>query len=149
MRHRSHVSVALTSNMLKLLFYYEICLMVPKPLPDPMRIYHRWCSVRAISQLPMNFICKMRSEIAFLRLHKIITHFPGANELINSGQMTHICVRNRRQAIICTNATILLFWTSGTNFSEILCEVHTFSFNKMRLNCRLRNGGNFILASMS
>ena len=59
--------------------------------------------------------------------------------------MTHICVVNliiigsdnglspdRRQAIILTNAGILLIGTLGTNFSEILIEIHTFSFKKMR-----------------
>ena len=58
--------------------------------------------------------------------------------------MTHICVSKlviigsdnglspgRRQAIICTNAGILLIGPLGTNFSEILIEIHTFSFKKM------------------
>ena len=39
----------------------------------------------------------------------------------------------RWQAIIRTNAGILLIWTVGTNFSEILSEIHTFSFKKMHL----------------
>ena len=39
----------------------------------------------------------------------------------------------RRQAIIWTNAGILLIWTLGTNFSEISSEIHEFSFNKMHL----------------
>ena len=60
--------------------------------------------------------------------------------------MTHICVSElpiigsdnglspgQRQAIIWTNAGILLFRTLGTNFSEILSEIHTFSFKKMHL----------------
>ena len=37
----------------------------------------------------------------------------------------------RRQAIIWTNAAILLIGPSGTNFSGILIEIHTFSFKKM------------------
>ena len=40
---------------------------------------------------------------------------------------------DRRHAIIWTNAGILLIWTLGTNFSEILSEIHTFSFKKMHL----------------
>ena len=36
-----------------------------------------------------------------------------------------------RQAIIWTNDGILLIRTLGTNFSEILSEIHTFSFKKM------------------
>ena len=40
---------------------------------------------------------------------------------------------NRRQAIIWTNAGILLIGPLATNFSEILIEIHTFSFKKMHL----------------
>ena len=60
--------------------------------------------------------------------------------------MTHICVGNltiigpdngllpdRRQAIIWTNAGILLIGPWGTNFSEILIGIQTFSFEKMHL----------------
>ena len=60
--------------------------------------------------------------------------------------MTHICVGNltiigsdiglspgRRQAIIWTNANILLIWPLGTNFSEIFIETLPFSFKKMHL----------------
>ena len=37
------------------------------------------------------------------------------------------------QAIICTNAGILLIRTLGTNISEIVSEIHTFSLKKMHL----------------
>ena len=37
----------------------------------------------------------------------------------------------RQQAIIWTNAGILSIQTTGTNFSEILSEIHTFSFKKI------------------
>ena len=60
--------------------------------------------------------------------------------------MTHICVSKltnigsdnglsprRRQAIIWTNAGILLVGTLGTNISEFLIVIHTFSFNKIHL----------------
>ena len=60
--------------------------------------------------------------------------------------MTHICVSklsiigsdnglspSRRQAIIWTDAGILLIRTLGTNFNEILSEIHAFSFKKMHL----------------
>ena len=39
----------------------------------------------------------------------------------------------RRQAIIWTNAGILLIGPLGTNFIEILNEIHTFSFKKLHL----------------
>ena len=61
--------------------------------------------------------------------------------------MTHICVSRltvtgsdnglspgRRQAIIWTIAGILLIGPLGTNFSENLIEILTFSLTKMRLN---------------
>ena len=60
--------------------------------------------------------------------------------------MTHICVRNlsiigsdnglspgRHQDIIWTNAGILFIGPLGTNFNEILIEIHTVSFKKMHL----------------
>ena len=67
--------------------------------------------------------------------------------LINSlGRVTHICVSNltingsdnglspgRRQAIIWTNAGTLSIGQLGTNFSEILIKILTFSFKKMNL----------------
>ena len=66
--------------------------------------------------------------------------------LTHWGLETHICVSKltiigsdngfspgRRQAIIWTNARILLIGPLGTNFSEILIEIHTFSFKKMHL----------------
>ena len=66
--------------------------------------------------------------------------------LTHWGRVTHICVSNlaiissdnglspgRRQAIIWTNAGILLIRPLGTNLSENLNEIHTFSFKKMHL----------------
>ena len=60
--------------------------------------------------------------------------------------MTHICVSkqtiigsdnglspDRRQTTIWTNVGLLLIEPLGTNFSEILIEILTFSFKKMRL----------------
>ena len=71
------------------------------------------------------------------KLTFILTHW---------GRVTHICVSDltsngsdnglspgRRQAIIRTNAGILLIRPLGTNFSEILVEIIIFSFKKMRL----------------
>ena len=40
---------------------------------------------------------------------------------------------DRRQAIIWTNAGILLIGPLGTDFSENLIEIHTFLFKKMHL----------------
>ena len=40
---------------------------------------------------------------------------------------------DQRQAIIWTNTGILLIGPLGTNFSEIVIEIYTFSFKKMQL----------------
>ena len=66
--------------------------------------------------------------------------------LTHWGRVTHIFVSKltiigsdnglspgRRQAIIWTNAGISLIRTLGTNFSEILGEIHSSSFSKMHL----------------
>ena len=66
--------------------------------------------------------------------------------LTHWGRVTHICVGKqtiigsdnglspgRRQAIIWTNAGILLIGPLGTNFSEISIKSLAFSFTKMRL----------------
>ena len=62
------------------------------------------------------------------------------------GRVTHICVKKltvtgsdnglspgRRQAILWTGDGILLIRTLITSFSDILSEIHTFSFKKMHL----------------
>ena len=67
--------------------------------------------------------------------------------LTHWGRVMHICVGYRtiigrpdnglspglRQAIIWTNAGILLIEPLRTNFSEISIEIHTFSFKEMHL----------------
>ena len=67
-------------------------------------------------------------------------------KLTHWGRVTHICVSDltnigsdnglspgRRQAIIWTNAGVLLIGPLGTNFSKILIGIQTFSFNKLHL----------------
>ena len=69
-----------------------------------------------------------------------------SHRLTHWGRVTHICVGKltiigsanglspgRRQAIIWTNAGILLIEPLGTNFSGILIRIQIFSFTKMRL----------------
>ena len=71
-------------------------------------------------------------------IHVYLTHW---------GRVTHICVSkltiigsdnglspDRSQAIILTNDGLLLIGSLGTNFREILIDILTFSFKKMRLN---------------
>ena len=80
--------------------------------------------------LPKSYDCT-----GWMPLCQMLTHW---------GRETHICVSEhanigsdnglspyRRQAIIWTNAGILLIEPVGTNFNEILIEIHTFSFKRM------------------
>ena len=70
----------------------------------------------------------------------------GLVALTHWGRVTHLCVGEltiigsdnglspgRRQAIIWTNAGILLIGPWGTKFSKILIGIHTFSFKKIHL----------------
>ena len=84
-------------------------------------------------------------------------------KLTHWGRETQICVGNltiigsdnglspeRRQAIIWTNAGILLIGALGTNFSEILTEIQTFLLKKIHLKissakyCSFRLGLNVL-----
>ena len=82
-------------------------------------------------------------NLSVVKHHALLNHW---------GRVTHICITkltligsdnglppHLRQAIIWTNAGILLIGPWGTNFSEILIGIHTFSFKKIHLKCRLGN----------
>ena len=92
----------------------------------------------------------------FRYVYQFTLYFPNSNAMIGLrqtllflthwGRVTHICVSNltiivsdnglspgRRQAIIWTNAGILLIGHLGTNFNEILIGIQTFSFKKLHL----------------
>ena len=82
----------------------------------------------------------------WLRPVRSLHHDTISRMLTHWGRVTHICITKlttigsdnglspgRRQAIIWTNAGILLIQTLGPNFSEILREIYTFSFKKMHL----------------
>ena len=88
--------------------------------------------------IQQNALQDVASEMAAICIRLIVlTHW---------GRGTHICVvklsiigsdnglsPGRRQALIWTNAAILLIGPLGTNFSEILIGIQTFSFKKMHL----------------
>ena len=78
--------------------------------------------------------------------HTYISRTYSIHVVINSLRPTHICVIKLtvigsdnglspewRQAIIWTNAGILLIGPLGTNFNEISIKIHTFSFKKTPL----------------
>ena len=103
------------------------------------------CCLQYVGHFVKVSVCKIRSMIFdhiliwillfMLYLLSVLTHW---------GRMMHICVSTltiigsdnrlspgRRQTIIWTNAGILLIRPAGTNFSKILMEIYTFSFNKV------------------
>ena len=92
----------------------------------------------------------MNADVLWYANNNIILHKKhitiSVHHITHWGWVTHKCVSNltitgsdnglspgRRQAIIWTNAGILLIGPLGTNLSEILIENKTFSFKKMRL----------------
>ena len=82
--------------------------------------------------------CVRYSDAILMEFHRAhLTHW-GRVTHIHVGNLTTIGPDNglspgRRQAIIWTNARILLIVPWGTNFSEILLGIQTFSFKKMHL----------------
>ena len=81
-------------------------------------------------------------------------HLLGANELTHWGRVAHICVSKltiidsddglspgRCQAIIWTNAGILLIPTLGTNFNEILSENQwIIHFHSRKIHWKMSSG---------
>ena len=104
--------------------------------------YLRESFVKCITNINFGktFITMQQLSLKEMHLHLlcwILTH---------CGRVTHICVGNlaiigsdnglspgRCQAIIWTNAGLLLIGPLGTNFCEILSEIFTFSFKKINL----------------
>ena len=113
---------------------------------------HTFC---AFFGLIHNRILPISFRVTSLALGQIMNNSPYASKAIlknvgtettltHWGRVMHMCVSNltiigsdnglspgRRQAIIWTNAGIVLIGTRGTNFSEILIKIYTFSFKKM------------------
>ena len=119
-----------------------------KPLPQPVLFFVNW-TIGNKFQWDRNrnsYIVIHENAIKNI-VSQIGGHFAQVGDELNHwGRVTHICVSKltiigsdnglspgRRQAIIWSNAGILLIWTLGTNFSEILSEIRAFSFKKMHL----------------
>ena len=100
-----------------------------------------FCSAKYY-QMPFYIILTEVIEIfifgmLWMKKYQMLTHW---------GRVTHICVGNltiigsdnglspdRRQAITWTNVGQLLIGPLGTNYSEMLIEIHIFSFKKIYL----------------
>ena len=118
------------------------------------------CNVHDATQIfVQHYFCSISAPL--VHTHCVPTVTPIACEallLTQWGRVTHICVSKltnigsdnglspgRRQAIIWTNAGILLIGPLGTNFNENLIDVHTFSFKKMHLKMSSRRWRPFCL----
>ena len=79
------------------------------------------------------------------------------SEWLHWGRVTHICVSKltiigsdnglspeQRQAIIWTNAGMLLIGALGTNFSEISIEIHQFFYSSKCIRICLQICGHFV-----
>ena len=82
----------------------------------PCRTFHPWCPC-------------IKTRCLFTHWGRV-TH-TCVSKLINTGSDNGLSP-GRCQAIIWTNAGILLIGPLGTNLSEILIKIITFSFKKMR-----------------
>ena len=122
------------SNSKRLIWKFDTCKIrsenfCPRVYKDVRRSIIHW------------FLCCWTS-----RLVAAITRPNYCDPLTHWGRVTHICVGNltiigpdnglspgRCQAIIWTNAGILLIEPLRTNFSEISIKSHAFSFKEMHL----------------
>ena len=105
--------------------------------------------------------CSLYFEPAPFALVKKTFHGCTLNALTHWGRVTHICVSKlniigsvngllpgRRQAIIWTNAGIMLIEPLRTKFSESFIEIHTLPFNKMHLKISYTKCRPFFAVSM-
>ena len=116
-------------------------IISPHIIPHHLSMYTILCIVNN------NYVVPRRRYMSMYRiLYSNHLNCKQAFLFTHWGRATHIYVSKqtiigsdnslspgRRQAIIWTNAELLLIGTLGTNFSEILIEIRIFSFKKMGL----------------
>ena len=126
-RRKNHIYM---TGMYGYLFHYEINFCIPSVLMWRVSTFHE-----TVHDANMCFC--YRASATTMLINNLLTHW---------GWVTHTCISKltiidsddglspgQRQAIIWTNAGIMLIGTSGTVFSDISIENHTFSFKKMHL----------------
>ena len=111
------------------LIYYDINIMLGS--------IHSFFNISPSDLLSLHNALRHSKLLSTICHRYILTHW---------GRVTHICVSKltiigsddglaptRRQAVIWTNARILLIRPLGTNFNEMFIEIQTSSFMKMHL----------------
>ena len=99
----------------------------------------KWSFSLTFCEIPWRFSSILPNVKIFLTVDKIPWQFPDLEKFYFSLTFPwrlwtlsdNGLSPGRRQAIIWTNAGILLIGTLGTNFSEILIEIPIFSFRKI------------------
>ena len=141
---------SITDRQFALLTRWRIvCLEIDKSLfsyryltcPELCSTFPLSCIVIGCGLAPVDI-----TNIDKLDSYSLLTGTWRTTRLTHWGRVTHICVSkltitgsdnglspDQRQAIIWTNAGLLLIGPLGTNFNEILIEILTFSFKRMRL----------------
>ena len=122
---RSHVQTVITSLMPTLLCNSKKCVLIGL----------------------LRYFCQEQSSVSFSKVSSYRVQSHAASNLTHWGRVTHICVSKfsilgsdnglspgRRQAIIWTNAGLLLIGPLGTNFNEMLIKIHTFCLGLNVLN---------------
>ena len=140
------------------------CPFSVKPLTKPTIGYwqlnpYEKKFIRNFKQNTKLFIHENASENIVCEMAVILSR---GDELTHWGRVTHISVSKltiigsdnglspgRRQAIIWTNAEILVIRTLRTNFSEILGEIRASSFKKMHLKISSMKWRSFCPGEMS
>ena len=120
-------------------FYESVCIL----LQTLSATNQHWILFNTWIKISWFLFSEMYLNMSYVKLKPFCL---GLNVLTHWGRVTHICVSNltiigsdnglspgRRQAITWTNVGILLIRPLGTNFSEMLIEIHTFSFKKIHL----------------
>ena len=108
-------------NNLSALFYNNFVMTSPyRCPPSSLCLLYQWYGRRSpkvgltvsVNYIWVNYICVRKLSLI------------GSDNGFSPGQ---------HQAIIRTNAAILLIWPLETNVTEMLIEIHTFSFKKIHL----------------
>ena len=130
----------------------DMVVLMLQLLPDINSESQEWCRQFAlcvwaqpmeddVTPIGWAHIQNIPAVLSFVK----VRHMP-VSLLSHWGRVMHICISELaiigsdnglspgwRQAITWTNVGILLIGPLGTNFSEILIKILTFSFKKMRL----------------
>ena len=109
-------------------------------------MYHHLLTHWCLNKMAVTLQMTISNAFSWMKMFPFCLNFLWRLFLTHWGRGTHICVGNltiigsdnglspgRRQAIIWINVRILLIGPLGTNFIEMLIEIHTFSFKKIHL----------------